>query len=49
VGQDEPVPEPIDDLSALKAYGERDKTRLKHVWKLRQVLELPDFTGAEAK
>lgn len=32
----------------LKAYGEREYTRLEHVRELRQVLAYTEFAGAEA-
>ncbi|WP_329613276.1 Tn3 family transposase [Streptomyces brevispora] len=39
----------IADASVLKAYGERENTRLAHVRELRQVLEYREFGGAEAE
>ena len=39
----------IADASVLKAYGERENTRLAHVRELRQVLEYREFAGAEAE
>nr|WP_244405740.1 MULTISPECIES: DUF4158 domain-containing protein [Streptomyces] len=39
----------IGDASALKAYGERENTRLDHVRELRWVLEYTEFAEAEAE
>ncbi|MFJ2203298.1 Tn3 family transposase [Streptomyces violaceusniger] len=39
----------IADASALKAYGERENTRLDHVRELRRVLEYTEFAEAEAE
>lgn len=39
----------IEDASALKAYGERENTRLDHVRELRRVLEYTEFAEAEAE
>ncbi|MFJ2195671.1 Tn3 family transposase [Streptomyces violaceusniger] len=39
----------IADASALKAYGERENTRLAHVRELRKVLEYTEFAEAEAE
>ncbi|MEV6940839.1 Tn3 family transposase [Streptomyces sp. NPDC051172] len=39
----------IADTSALKAYGERENTRLAHVRELRKVLEYTEFAEAEAE
>ncbi|MGY1548290.1 Tn3 family transposase [Streptomyces sp. MN6] len=39
----------IGDASALKAYGERENTRLDHVRELRRVLEYTEFAEAEAE
>ncbi|AGI86439.1 MULTISPECIES: Tn3 family transposase [Streptomyces] len=39
----------IEDPSVLKAYGERENTRLEHVRELRQVLEYREFAEAEAE
>ncbi|MEV8248692.1 Tn3 family transposase [Streptomyces rochei] len=39
----------VADASALKAYGERENTRLDHVRELRRVLEYTEFTEAEAE
>ncbi|MEH0564456.1 DUF4158 domain-containing protein [Streptomyces silvae] len=39
----------IADVSALKAYGERENTRLDHVRELRKVLEYTEFAEAEAE
>ncbi|MEE1766737.1 Tn3 family transposase [Streptomyces sp. JV185] len=39
----------IGDASVLKAYGERENTRLEHVRELRQVLEYREFAEAEAE
>ena len=39
----------IADASALKAYGERENTRLSHVRELRKVLEYTEFAEAEAE
>lgn len=61
VFQDDPVDVPaevvdylaeqldIADASVLKAYGERENTRLDHVRELRRVLEYREFAGAEAE
>ncbi|MET7503281.1 Tn3 family transposase [Streptomyces microflavus] len=61
VFQDDPVDVPaevvdylaeqldIADVSVLKAYGERENTRLEHVRELRRVLEYREFAGAEAE
>ncbi|OWA24312.1 Tn3 family transposase [Streptomyces sp. CS057] len=38
----------IGDVSVLKAYGERENTRLEHVRELRRVLEYEEFAEAEA-
>jgi len=38
----------VADPSVLKAYGERENTRLEHVRELRRVLEYKDFSEAEA-
>ncbi|MFE1029715.1 Tn3 family transposase [Streptomyces sp. NPDC058818] len=38
----------IGDASVLKAYGERENTRLEHVRELRRVLEYKEFAEAEA-
>ncbi|MFD7623526.1 Tn3 family transposase [Streptomyces sp. NPDC059802] len=38
----------IGDASVLKAYGERENTRLEHVRELRRVLEYEEFAEAEA-
>lgn len=35
------------DASALKAYGERENTRLVHVRELRKILEYTEFAEAE--
>lgn len=37
----------IGDASVLKAYGERENTRLEHVRELRRVLEYREFAEAE--
>ncbi|WP_031086334.1 Tn3 family transposase [Streptomyces sp. NRRL S-1831] len=39
----------IGDASALKAYGERENTRLDHVRELRRVLEYTEFAESEAE
>jgi hypothetical protein len=39
----------IEDPSVLKAYGERENTRLMHARELRQVLEYQEFASAEAE
>ncbi|WP_331736650.1 Tn3 family transposase (plasmid) [Streptomyces canus] len=39
----------IADVSALKAYGERENTRLAHVRELRKLLEYTEFAEAEAE
>ncbi len=39
----------VADASALKAYGERENTRLDHVRELRRVLEYTEFAEAEAE
>lgn len=39
----------IADASALKAYGERENTRLTHVRELRKLLEYTEFGEAEAE
>ncbi|MEU4678777.1 DUF4158 domain-containing protein [Micromonospora sp. NPDC023737] len=39
----------VADASALKAYGERENTRLDHVRELRRVLECTEFAEAEAE
>ncbi|MFF1921347.1 Tn3 family transposase [Streptomyces sp. NPDC058221] len=39
----------IADASALKAYGERENTRLAHVRELRKLLEYTEFAEAEAE
>lgn len=39
----------IGDASALKAYGERENTRLDHVRELRWVLEYTEFAEVEAE
>lgn len=39
----------IADASVLKAYGERENTRLEHVRELRRVLEYQEFAEAEAE
>nr|WP_316959416.1 DUF4158 domain-containing protein [Streptomyces sp. TRM68367] len=39
----------IEDASELKAYGERENTRLDHVRELRWVLEYTEFAKAEAE
>ncbi|MEU6651974.1 Tn3 family transposase [Streptomyces sp. NPDC046900] len=39
----------IDDASVLKAYGERENTRLEHVRELRRVLEYQEFAEVEAE
>ncbi|SDN73945.1 Transposase and inactivated derivatives, TnpA family [Streptomyces wuyuanensis] len=39
----------IADASVLKAYGERENTRLEHVRELRRVLEYREFAEAEAE
>ncbi|MFF4693032.1 DUF4158 domain-containing protein [Streptomyces sp. NPDC001307] len=39
----------IADASALKAYGERENTRLDHVRELRRALEYTEFAEAEAE
>lgn len=38
----------IGDVSVLKAYGERENTRLEHVRELRRELEYKEFAEAEA-
>jgi hypothetical protein len=38
----------IGDASVLKAYGERENTRLEHVRELRRVVEYKEFAEAEA-
>lgn len=37
----------IDDASVLKAYGERENTRLEHVRELRRVLDYREFAEVE--
>jgi hypothetical protein len=39
----------VADASALKAYGERENTRLDHVRELRRVLEYTEFAESEAE
>jgi hypothetical protein len=39
----------VADRSALKAYGERENTRLDHVRELRRVLEYTEFAESEAE
>ncbi|MEU5566284.1 DUF4158 domain-containing protein [Micromonospora musae] len=39
----------IEDASVLKAYGERENTRLDHVPELRRVLEYTEFAAVEAE
>lgn len=39
----------IGYASVLKAYGERENTRLEHVRELREVLEYQEFAQAEAE
>jgi TnpA family transposase len=39
----------VADASALKAYGERENTRLDHVRELRRVLECTEFAESEAE
>lgn len=39
----------VADASALKAYGERENTRLNHVRELRRVLEYTEFAEAETE
>jgi len=39
----------IEDSSVLKAYGERENTRLEHARELRQVLEYKEYASAEAE
>ncbi|MYR40425.1 DUF4158 domain-containing protein, partial [Streptomyces sp. SID4944] len=39
----------IGDPSVLKAYGERENTRLEHVRELRRVLEYREFAEAEGE
>ena len=39
----------IADASVLKAYAERENTRLDHVRELRRVLEYTEFAGVEAE
>ena len=39
----------IADVSVLKAYGERENTRLDHVRELRRVLDFTEFAAAEAE
>nr|WTB31922.1 DUF4158 domain-containing protein [Streptomyces sp. NBC_00830] len=39
----------VADVSVLKAYGERENTRLDHVRELRRVLEYTEFAGVEAE
>ncbi|EXU64948.1 transposase [Streptomyces sp. PRh5] len=39
----------IADVSVLKAYGEREKTRFEHVWELRKLLEYTEFAEVEAE
>ncbi|AOP47929.1 Tn3 family transposase [Streptomyces lydicus] len=39
----------VADASALKAYGERENTRLDHVRELRRVLEYTEFAEVEAE
>ncbi|MDT0544905.1 Tn3 family transposase [Streptomyces lonegramiae] len=39
----------IADASALKAYGDRENTRLAHVRELRKLLEYTEFAEAEAE
>ncbi|KWX04834.1 transposase [Carbonactinospora thermoautotrophica] len=39
----------VADPLVLKAYGERENTRLEHVRELRRVLEYKDFSEAEAE
>ncbi|MCS0635993.1 DUF4158 domain-containing protein [Streptomyces sp. LP05-1] len=39
----------IGDPPVLKAYGERENTRLEHVRELRRVLEYREFTEAEGE
>jgi hypothetical protein len=39
----------IADASVLKAYGERENTRLDHVRELRRALEYTEFAEAEAE
>ncbi|MDT7725085.1 MAG: hypothetical protein QOI21_1661 [Actinomycetota bacterium] len=37
----------IVDPSCVKAYGERDKTRLEHVWETRAVEDWREFSEVE--
>ncbi|GAA3312225.1 hypothetical protein GCM10020295_83540 [Streptomyces cinereospinus] len=39
----------VEDASVLKAYGERENTRLDHVRELRRVLEYTEFAAVEAE
>lgn len=39
----------VADASALKAYGERENTRLDHARELRRVLEYTEFAEVEAE
>ncbi|WTX00847.1 Tn3 family transposase (plasmid) [Streptomycetaceae bacterium NBC_01309] len=39
----------IGDVSVLKAYGERENTRLEHVRELRKILEYREFADAEGE
>ncbi|MEU2358702.1 Tn3 family transposase [Streptomyces misionensis] len=39
----------IADVSVLKAYGEREKTRFEHVWELGKLLEYTEFAEVEAE
>lgn len=39
----------IGDASVVKAYGERENTRLDHVRELRQLLGYREFAGVEAE
>ncbi|MDI3101932.1 DUF4158 domain-containing protein [Streptomyces sp. AN-3] len=39
----------VADASVLKAYGERENTRLDHVRELRRILEYTEFSEAEAE
>lgn len=39
----------IGDPSCVKSYGERDKTRLEHLWEIRQADGWQEFSEVEAE